>query len=410
MTNQTINIAKNGTAEFNGYLVLPPSGQGPGLVLGQEIFGINSFMKTMADRYAEEGYVVLVPDLFWRLEPGVDLSYSDADQKQAFSLYQRLDIDQAVADVGTAVEALQERPECNGKVGFLGYCLGGSLAYLVAARHSIDVAVGYYGVGLEHHLDEASNINCPLLQHIAGLDHYTPATVVAQIDSVFAAHPNLNYHLYPQSDHGFTTPEKPAYDRSATAIAYSRSLAHLRKAIGPDYDLEAIWDDHLACEFETKDENAALATMVANPYVNHIPTMTGGTGREQLKRFYQYHFVPRNPPDTHMIPVSRTVGVDKIVDEFLFCFTHTQEVDWLVPGIAPSNKSVRIPMIAIVNFRGDKICHEHIYWDQASVLVQIGALDSKGLPVAGKITAEKILDEKLPSNTLMPNWANSEFV
>jgi len=408
MTSQTINISSEGNADFNGYLVLPPSGHGPGLILGQEIFGINPFMRRMAEQYAEEGYVVLVPDLFWRLEAGVDLGYGDADREKAFALYQQLDIDQTVKDVGTAVAALRALPECTGKVGFLGYCLGGSLAYLTAARHPIDVAIGYYGVGLEQHLDEAANINCPTLQHIAGLDDYTPADVVAQIDTAFAAHKNLKYHLYPQSDHGFTTPEKAAYDRSATAIAYSRSLAHLRSAIGPEYDLEAIWDDHLACEFETKDPGAALATMVERPYVNHIPTMTGGTGRELLSRFYTHHFIPRNAPDTNMVPVSRTVGVDKIVDEFLFCFTHTQEIDWLLPGIAPTGKPVEIPMIAIVNFRGDKICHEHIYWDQATALVQVGKLNPDGLPVAGKVTADKVLDEELPSNTLMPTWPTSE--
>ncbi|MDF1818637.1 MAG: dienelactone hydrolase family protein [Immundisolibacteraceae bacterium] len=408
MSSQTINIASNDQAEFNGHLVLPPAGEGPGLILGQEIFGVNSFMREMAEQYAAEGYVVLVPDLFWRLEPGVDLGYSDTDREKAFALYQQLDLDQAVDDVGTAVAALRAMPECTGKVGFLGYCLGGSLAYLTAARHDLDVAIGYYGVGIEHHLDEAANISCPVMQHIAGLDGYTPPEVVAQIDAVFATHTNLKYHLYPQSDHGFTTPEKAAYDRSATAIAYSRSLAQLRNTIGPNYDLEAIWDDHLACEFETKTPTAALETMVERPYVNHIPTMTGGTGREQLSRFYQHHFIPRNPPDTNMIPVSRTVGVDKIVDEFLFCFTHTQEIDWLLPGIAATGKPVELPMIAIVNFRGDKICHEHIYWDQATALVQVGKLDPAGLPVAGKITADKVLDEELPANTLMPTWSNSK--
>ncbi|MBL4622557.1 MAG: dienelactone hydrolase family protein [Immundisolibacteraceae bacterium] len=408
MPSQLIYISSEGKAEFNGYLVLPPAGSGPGLVLGQEIFGINAFMREMAEQYAAEGYVVLVPDLFWRLEMGVDLGYSEQDREKAFSLYQQLDVDKAVDDVGSAVATLRALPECTGKVGFLGYCLGGSLAYLTAARQPIDVAIGYYGVGLEHHLDEAANISCPLMQHIAGLDSYTPADVVAQIDSAFADHSNLKYHLYSQSDHGFTTPVKAAYDRSATAIAYSRSLAHLRDAIGPEYDLEAIWDDHLSREFETKQADAALATMVERPYVNHIPTMTGGTGRKQLSRFYKNHFIPRNAPDTHMVPISRTVGVDKIVDEFLFCFTHSQEIDWLLPGIAPSGNKVEIPMIAIVNFRGDKICHEHIYWDQATALVQVGKLDPEGLPVAGKITAEKVLDEELPSNTLMPTWADSE--
>jgi carboxymethylenebutenolidase len=151
-----------------------------------------------------------------------------------------------------------------------------------------------------------------------------------------------------------------------------------------------------------------MATMVGEPYVNHIPTMTGGVGYRQLKRFYQHHFVQSNPPDTTLIPLSRTIGANQVVDEMLFCFTHTCEIDWMLPGVPPTGKRVEIPLIAIVKFRGDKLYHEHIYWDQASVLVQIGLLDPKGLPVAGVETARKLLDETLPSNTLMPRWRESE--
>ena len=144
-----------------------------------------------------------------------------------------------------------------------------------------------------------------------------------------------------------------------------------------------------------------MATMVAEPYVNHVPTMTGGVGHADLKRFYRDHFVNANPEDTRLIPVSRTVGADRLVDEMVFCFTHTREIPWMLPGIAPTGRYVEIPLVAIVNFRGDKLYHEHIYWDQASLLVQIGVLDPAGLPVAGLATAKKLLDETLPSNALM---------
>lgn len=150
-----------------------------------------------------------------------------------------------------------------------------------------------------------------------------------------------------------------------------------------------------------------MATMVAEPYVNHIPTMTGGVGHQMLSRFYQNHFVNGNPPDTSLIPISRTVGSTQIVDEMLLCFTHTCEMDWMLPGVAPTGQRVEIPLVAIVKFRGDKLYHEHIYWDQASVLVQIGLLDPQGLPVAGIDTAKKLLDENLPSNSLMAAWARS---
>ena len=175
----------------------------------------------------------------------------------------------------------------------------------------------------------------------------------------------------------------------------------------PDHDLVAVWEAHCRYEFETRDVDATMATMTSEPYVNHIPTMTGGVGHDQLKRFYRYHFIGGNPPDTELSPISRTVGVDQIVDEMLFKFTHTSEVDWMLPGVRPTGRQVEIPLVAIVGFVNGKVAHEHIYWDQASVLVQIGLLDPEGLPVAGVETARKVLDNTLPSNDLMGRWAES---
>ncbi|HEV2362944.1 MAG TPA: nuclear transport factor 2 family protein [Caulobacteraceae bacterium] len=171
-----------------------------------------------------------------------------------------------------------------------------------------------------------------------------------------------------------------------------------------DFDLAALWDAHCRCEFETRDVDGAMATMVAEPYVNHIPTMTGGVGRDELKHFYARHFIGANPPDTRLVPISRTVGADRVVDEMLFCFTHTCEIDWMLPGLAPTGRAVEVPLVAIVQFQEGKVAHEHIYWDQASVLVQIGVLAPDGLPVAGVATARKAMDKTLPSNALMKAW------
>jgi carboxymethylenebutenolidase len=177
----------------------------------------------------------------------------------------------------------------------------------------------------------------------------------------------------------------------------------------PEHDLAALWEAHCRYEFEKRDVDATMATMVAAPYVNHIPTMAGGVGHEQLKRFYKYHFIGANPPDTTMIPVSRTIGADRIVDEVIFRFTHTAAIDWMLPGIAPTGRPVEVPLVAIVQFRDGKVAHEHIYWDQASVLVQIGRLDPEGLPVAGAETARKVLDPNQPSNALLGDaWRSSE--
>jgi carboxymethylenebutenolidase len=168
-----------------------------------------------------------------------------------------------------------------------------------------------------------------------------------------------------------------------------------------DHDLVTLWEAHCRYEFETRDVDATMATMVAQPYVNHIPTMTGGVGHDALKRFYANHFIGANPPDFAMTPVSRTVGTDRVVDEFVLRFTHTTEIDWMLPGVSPTGRPVEVPMIAIVQFEGDKLVHEHIYWDQATVLVQIGLLDPKGLPVVGVEQARKVIDKSLPSNALM---------
>ena len=141
--------------------------------------------------------------------------------------------------------------------------------------------------------------------------------------------------------------------------------------------------------------------MVEDAYVNHIPVLTGGSGRDELREFYSKRFIPQMPPDTEMTPVSRTIGEDQIVDEMIFKFTHTIPMDWMLPGIPPTGKRVEVPLVAIVRFRDGKLAHEHIYWDQASVLVQIGLLDPAKLPVVGIDSAKKVLDPSLPANELM---------
>jgi carboxymethylenebutenolidase len=163
----------------------------------------------------------------------------------------------------------------------------------------------------------------------------------------------------------------------------------------------ALWEQHLECEFATRDPEATLGTMVEDAYVNHVPVLTGGVGKKQLRGFYAGSFIPQMPPDTRITLVSRTVGDDRIVDEMVFNFTHSLEMDWMLPGVAPTGRRVEIALVAIVHVRDGKIAHEHIYWDQASVLVQLSLLDSAKLPIAGVESARKVLDSTLPSNELM---------
>jgi carboxymethylenebutenolidase len=165
--------------------------------------------------------------------------------------------------------------------------------------------------------------------------------------------------------------------------------------------LSKLWEQHVEYEFSTRNTEATLATMVEDAYVNHIPVLTGGVGKDELREFYSKRFIPQMPPDTEMTPVSRTIGEDQLVDEMVFKFTHTIPMDWMLPGVAPTGKRVEVPLIAIVRFRDGKLAHEHIYWDQASVLVQIGLIDADKLPVAGVESARKVLAPTLPANALM---------
>ena len=158
-------------------------------------------------------------------------------------------------------------------------------------------------------------------------------------------------------------------------------------------DLSRLLELHTAHEFATRDTEATLETMVEDAYVNHIPVLTGGRGKEALRAFYSRDFIPCMPPDTTLTPVSRTIGDDQLVDEMIFAFTHTQEMPWMLPGVAPTGKRVEVPLVAIVRFRDGKLAHEHIYWDQASVLKQIGLLTDESLPVRGVETARKVLGE-----------------
>lgn len=165
--------------------------------------------------------------------------------------------------------------------------------------------------------------------------------------------------------------------------------------------LSDLWDEHMKHEFATLDTEHTLDTMVPDARVNHVPVLTGGRGREELGEFYSKHFIPTHPADVEMIEVSRTIGMDRLAFEFVARFTHTKRIDWMLPGIEPTGKRVELAAVVIVDFDGDKLVQEQIYWDQASVLVQLGLIDPDTLPVAGVQSARKVLDPTLPSNELI---------
>ena len=167
-------------------------------------------------------------------------------------------------------------------------------------------------------------------------------------------------------------------------------------------DIAAVFDDHVAAEFVDLDLDATMATMTDDPYVNHVPVMTGGVGFEGVRRFYGDHFIGRWPKDIEITPVSRTVGEDQVVDELVLSFTHDIEMDQLLPGVAPTGRAVRLAFCVVVAFEDGKVAHEHIYWDQASLLAQVGILDPSSLPVTGAEQADTVLDTRAhPLNELI---------
>jgi carboxymethylenebutenolidase len=168
-----------------------------------------------------------------------------------------------------------------------------------------------------------------------------------------------------------------------------------------------VWEEHLRHEFGERDAAATVATMSDDNHVNHVPVMTGGFGRDEMLEFYGRYFIPQMPADTRLTSVCRTVGQGRVIDEMIFAFTHDIEMDWMLPGVAPTGRWVEVPLVVVVQLRAGKVVFERIYWDQASVLVQIGLLDSSRLPVVGVETARKVLDPRLPSNDLIHRARNA---
>jgi carboxymethylenebutenolidase len=215
---------------FAGYLASPAAGRGPGIVVIQEIFGVNAAMRAMADEAAASGFFALVPDLFWRLQPGVQLTdKTDAEWQRAFDLMKRFDAALGVKDIQTTISHLRTLAGCTGKVGAVGYCLGGLLAYLAAARTDTDASVGYYGVNIQTMLGEAAAIKKPLMLHIAGKDEFTPPEAQKQIAEGLAANPLVAIHRYPEMNHAFARPRGKHYDQANAGLANSRTATFLRQ-------------------------------------------------------------------------------------------------------------------------------------------------------------------------------------
>jgi carboxymethylenebutenolidase len=226
---QEIRIgASDSSGDFMGYLATPASGTGAGVLVIQEIFGVNHDVRAKCDAWAAAGYIALAPDLFWRQQPGVALNTLDeAEWQQAFGFYNGFDIDAGVADLQASINALRARS--TGNVGTVGFCLGGCLAYLCAARTDADANVGYYGVGIEKRLDEAAHIRKPLMLHIAAADSFVSAEAQAAIHRGLDAHPQVSLYDYAGQEHAFSRIGGTHYDAASAALAQERTAALFSK-------------------------------------------------------------------------------------------------------------------------------------------------------------------------------------
>lgn len=227
-----LNISAKDGGQFSAYIAMPEVTPAPVIIMIQEIFGVNAEMRKKCDEMAAKGYIAVCPDLFWRLEPGIQLTdKTEAEWEKAFDLFGRFDVDKGVEDLHATYDALASHPDGNGKVGCIGYCLGGKLAYLMACRTPVDVSVGYYGVGLDALLDESSQIKNPLLLHIAEEDKFVDKEAQSKIISHLSDHDLVTTHSYAGVDHAFARHEGEHYDAEAAALANQRTADFLNHAL-----------------------------------------------------------------------------------------------------------------------------------------------------------------------------------
>jgi carboxymethylenebutenolidase len=228
----TIRI-KTADGDFAAYVARPAKAKAPAVVVIQEIFGVNQVMRDTADELAAAGYLAICPDLFWRIEPGVDISdKTEAEWKKAFALMNAFDADKGVADIAATLDHIRQDPSCTGKAGAVGFCLGGQLAYLTAARTDADASVAYYGVGIEKLLGEADKLARPLMMHIAEEDQFVPKPAQALIIRALKNHPQVTIHTYPGRDHAFARHGGEHYDDAAARLAAGRTLAFFQQHLG----------------------------------------------------------------------------------------------------------------------------------------------------------------------------------
>lgn len=399
MSHQKVSItAQDG--DFSGYLALPEAGMGPAILLIQEIFGINPHMRKLAEYYAQEGYVVLAPDLFFRMWPNVELGYSGNDMETALGYKEKFDEEQGLRDLQSAVEYLRQLPQVSGGVAAIGFCLGGRLAYRLATQTKLEAAVSYYGADIDKHLQEADKLTAPIIFHLGADDQLIPPVAMEKLMLKMVTNHDARVFVYENTGHGFNCEARSSYNQRAALLAQSRTIEFLRAHIGPAVHTEELFDHHLFTALNQKDIEGTIETLTDDAIVTFVPTLTGGHGVNELKRFYKDLFKALGG-DAQLTTISRTVNANRVVDELVLSFTHDRQMDFILPGVAPTKLKVKIPLVMLATFRADKLSRMNVYWDQASVIMQVGILHDEDSPVSlhlparGSEQADKVLDDSV---------------
>lgn len=231
LTTRRVRVASDDGDWFSGYLAMPPRLPAPGIVMVAEIFGVNPPLRACADDFARRGYAVLAPDMFWRLERDVELGYDKKSYARAYAFHKAFDYEAGVRDLTSAVASLRGMPECTGKIGVTGFCLGGTFAYLAAARCPIDAAAGYYGTRIQNFLPDAARVSKPLIQHFGKYDHTTPPEILGPILEAVKGNPNVTSYVY-EAGHAFANPGRPdTYVESVAELAHQRTFALFNRVL-----------------------------------------------------------------------------------------------------------------------------------------------------------------------------------
>ncbi|MBT5048314.1 MAG: carboxymethylenebutenolidase [Rhodospirillaceae bacterium] len=363
-----------------GFRALHHSGSGPGILLLTDEEGLNAGMKSRAGLFGEEGYSVLA-----------------------------LAGDLSVSDIAAAAEILDGFPETEGGIAAVGHGAGGVLACRAAEPAGFQAVIVFDALELAADPAILDAVPCPFVAQFGTKGAADAQAAVEALQNSLTRKDGSRVFGWEEGGPGFSIPGRDGFHKRADSLAHTRTLELIRRVLGPYYDYEALFAEHTYHEFTTRDVDATMATMIEEPYVNHTPTLTGGVGHDMLKRFYKYHFVDQNGAGRSRERISFTLGPDRLVVESYTKFSHDSVIDRYFPNIEPTGKQVEIATVIIVKFRGDKVCHEHLYWDQGSALKQIGVLDAGNLPIAGPEAARKVLDENDPSNIFMQEaWATSD--